>query len=213
MPIAFKEWAVTVRALAEGEQLITLRKGGIREPGKPLPACPRALLPVPHVRPPAGRSRARVPPARAAPRARGGRLERRRAAAARVRVRRARAAARPRAHPRLGRGRRPLHDRRPALRGRALPLLRVDARLRRKAPGLAPAPAAARAAAAHLPHPPSGDRQGQGRVHRLPRLGRAAARASLRGHPRALRRRVRARLRGDPRDHQRSTGAGQPVLA
>jgi hypothetical protein len=36
MPIAFKEWAVTVRALAEGEQLITLRKGGIREPGKSL---------------------------------------------------------------------------------------------------------------------------------------------------------------------------------
>jgi hypothetical protein len=34
MPIAFKEWAVTVRALAEGEQLITLRKGG-PEPGKP----------------------------------------------------------------------------------------------------------------------------------------------------------------------------------
>ena len=34
MPIAFKEWAVTVRALAEGEQLVTLRKGGIREPNK-----------------------------------------------------------------------------------------------------------------------------------------------------------------------------------
>jgi len=34
MPIAFKEWAVTVRALAEGEQLLTLRKGGIREPDK-----------------------------------------------------------------------------------------------------------------------------------------------------------------------------------
>src|SRR3979409_657732 len=34
MPIAFKEWAVTVRALAEGEQLVTLRKGGIREPHK-----------------------------------------------------------------------------------------------------------------------------------------------------------------------------------
>ena len=31
MPVAFKEWAVTVRALAEGEQLLTLRKGGIRE--------------------------------------------------------------------------------------------------------------------------------------------------------------------------------------
>jgi hypothetical protein len=34
MPIAFKEWAVTVRALAEGEQLITLRKGGVREDSK-----------------------------------------------------------------------------------------------------------------------------------------------------------------------------------
>ncbi|MFN8175344.1 MAG: DUF1802 family protein [Solirubrobacteraceae bacterium] len=34
MPIAFKEWAVTVRALAEGEQLLTLRKGGIREPDR-----------------------------------------------------------------------------------------------------------------------------------------------------------------------------------
>ncbi len=32
MPIALKEWAVTVRALAEGEQLITLRKGALREP-------------------------------------------------------------------------------------------------------------------------------------------------------------------------------------
>jgi len=31
MPIAFKEWAVTVRALAEGEQLLTLRKGGQRD--------------------------------------------------------------------------------------------------------------------------------------------------------------------------------------
>lgn len=34
MPVAFKEWAVTVRALAEGEQLLTLRKGGIREEHK-----------------------------------------------------------------------------------------------------------------------------------------------------------------------------------
>jgi hypothetical protein len=34
MPVAFKEWAVTVRALAEGEQLVTLRKGGIREDAK-----------------------------------------------------------------------------------------------------------------------------------------------------------------------------------
>ncbi|MGK2878041.1 MAG: DUF1802 family protein [Solirubrobacterales bacterium] len=34
MPLALKEWAVTVRALAEGEQLVTLRKGGIREENK-----------------------------------------------------------------------------------------------------------------------------------------------------------------------------------
>ena len=34
MPIAFKEWAVTVRALAEGEQLLTLCKGASREPEK-----------------------------------------------------------------------------------------------------------------------------------------------------------------------------------
>ncbi len=34
MPLAFKEWAVTVRALAEGEQLVTLRKGGVREVDK-----------------------------------------------------------------------------------------------------------------------------------------------------------------------------------
>jgi hypothetical protein len=30
MPIAFKEWAVTVRALAEGEQLLTFRRGAPR---------------------------------------------------------------------------------------------------------------------------------------------------------------------------------------
>jgi hypothetical protein len=35
MPIALKEWAVTVRALAEGEQLITLRRGSIRDPEQP----------------------------------------------------------------------------------------------------------------------------------------------------------------------------------
>ena len=34
MPIAIKEWAVTVRALSEGEQLVTLRKGGIAEDDK-----------------------------------------------------------------------------------------------------------------------------------------------------------------------------------
>jgi hypothetical protein len=32
--IAFKEWAVTCRALAEGTQIVLVRKGGIREEGR-----------------------------------------------------------------------------------------------------------------------------------------------------------------------------------
>jgi hypothetical protein len=36
MPIAFKEWAVTVRALAEGEQLLTLRRTAPQEYDLPL---------------------------------------------------------------------------------------------------------------------------------------------------------------------------------
>jgi hypothetical protein len=32
--VAFKEWAVTVRALATGKQIVLLRKGGIREEGR-----------------------------------------------------------------------------------------------------------------------------------------------------------------------------------
>jgi hypothetical protein len=51
MPIAFKEWAVTVRALAEGEQLVTLRKGGIREPEKHFSLDPSGSSCTPHVRP------------------------------------------------------------------------------------------------------------------------------------------------------------------
>src|SRR5436309_3521432 len=34
MPAALKEWAVVCRALLEGEQVIVLRKGGIREEGR-----------------------------------------------------------------------------------------------------------------------------------------------------------------------------------
>jgi len=167
-----------------------------------------ALLPVPDVQPPAGRPRARVPPARAAARARGGRLERRRAAAQQFRLRRVVAAARSRAHPRVGGSDRSLHDRGPALRRRSVAVLRVDPRLRTEAPRLARAPAATRAAAAHLPHPATGDGQGQDRVRGSQRVDRAPARTSVRGHARALRRRVRARLRGDPRDHERSRPAG-----
>src|SRR5437763_1035799 len=61
----------------------------------PLPARARPLLPLPHVRPPAGRPGPRVPQAGAAARARGGRLGRRRARAARLADGRGHPAARP----------------------------------------------------------------------------------------------------------------------
>lgn len=35
MPIAYKEWAVTVRALSEGEQLLTVQKGDTDNPDSP----------------------------------------------------------------------------------------------------------------------------------------------------------------------------------
>ncbi len=179
MPIAFREWAVTVRALAEGEQLLTLRRERSAEANRPLKLAHERFFLYPTFDAPVGRPRARVPPARAAPRARGGSVERRRARAAHVRVGRAHPAARPRAHPRVGRGHRPLHDHGPALRGRAVAVLRVDARLRRQAPRMARAPAAARAAAAHLPHPAARHREGQGRVRGPERLG-ASSRANCR---------------------------------
>ena len=144
MPIAFKEWAVTVRALAEGEQLLTLRKGGIREEHRHFELEHDRFFLYPtfdhqagdlvresHKPELAGRSRrasgrtASRPPAPAAP----GRRH---------------PAARPRPHPRLGRGRRELPDHRPALRRRALALLRVDHRLRREAAGVEAPPPAAR---------------------------------------------------------------------
>src|SRR3954465_4060455 len=100
MPIAFKEWAVTVRALAEGEQLVTLRKGGIREPNKHFEVeHDRFFLyptfdhqrwdlvresPHPAFAPPAWCPGAGAPPARAPPRPRGGRVGRGRAAGARA---------------------------------------------------------------------------------------------------------------------------------
>ena len=65
MPVAFKEWAVTVRALAEGEQLLTLRKGGIPRGEQALRDRARPLLPLPHVRSPAQRPDPPVARARA----------------------------------------------------------------------------------------------------------------------------------------------------
>lgn len=45
MPVALKEWAVTVRALSEGDQLITFRKGGVREQNRHFEiAYPRFML-------------------------------------------------------------------------------------------------------------------------------------------------------------------------
>ena len=80
MPVAFKEWAVTVRALAEGEQLLTLRKGGIREENKHFEIEHDRFFLYPtfdHQRNDLVRE-SHVPELR--PRARGGRLARQRAA-------------------------------------------------------------------------------------------------------------------------------------
>src|SRR5207237_2044186 len=113
---------------------------------------------VSDVRPPARGPRARVPAARAAAGLGGGRVERRRAAAAGVCLRPSRTAARPRAHPRVGRSGGSLHGDRPALRRCAGAVLRVDDRLRDQAPRLAPPSAAAPPAAAPLPPPSTGYR-------------------------------------------------------
>ena len=176
MPIAFKEWAVTVRALAEGEQLVTLRKGGIREPGKHFELEHERFFLYPTFDHQRERPRARVAPAGAAPRPRGGRLERRRAAAARAA--RATAASRsPTACASAPGPRSPTtDDHRPARGRRAVAVLRLDARLRREAAALEAPPPAARAAAAHLPDPAPGHREGARRVRRLPLVARAHAR-------------------------------------
>ena len=200
MPVAIKEWAVTVRALAEGEQLLTLRKGGIREENKHfeiehdrfflyptfdhqrndlvrqshMPELERAL--EEGVWPDARAARRGAAPGRRHP------------------------AARPRADPGLGRGVGQLPDHRPARDRRALALLHLDERLRGEAAGLEAPPPASRDRPAHLSHPAPGDGQGAARVSRLPLLDRPLPRAALRGHAGPLRRRVRARVGGDRGD-------------
>ena len=210
MPIAFKEWAVTVRALAEGEQLVTLRKGGIREPGKHFSLDHERFFLYPtfdHQRRDLVRESHQPemrraleegvwadgePPAHA------------------LEDRRRDRAARPRADPRLGRGRRRLDGDRPARGRRAVAVLRLDAGLRREAAGVEAAPPAARAAAAHVPHPAPRDRQGAGRPRRLPLVARDHPRPAVRGHPGALRRGVRAGLRGD-HEHRSRPAACRPT--
>ena len=184
MPVAIKEWAVTVRALAEGEQLLTLRKGGIREENKHFEIEHDRFFLYPtfdHQRNDLVRQ-SHVPELDRA--LEEGVWPERRAARRGARPGRRHPAARPRAHPRLGRGVGQLPDHRPAGDRRALAVLHLDARLRGEAAGLEAPPPAARDRPAHLPHPAAGDRQGAARVPRLPLLDRALPRASLRGHAR-----------------------------
>ena len=199
MPIAFKEWAVTVRALAEGEQLLTLRKGGIREENKHFeleherfflyptfdhqqnnlvreshhPELRRALE--------EGVWPDEEPPPRALIQD-GGITQ-----PDRVRLR---AWAEVTDH---------ITVTDPRARRRPLPLLRLDAGLRREAAQLEAAPPPAHPAAAGPPHPAAGHGQGPRRVPRLPLLGRDRPRPALRGHAGDGRRRVRPRPRRDPR--------------
>ena len=132
MPIAFKEWAVTVRALAEGEQLVTLRKGGIREPNKHFEVEHERFFLYPtfdHQRSDLVRESHRPELRRALEEGVWADGE----PVARTRTQRARAAAAgPRADPRLGRGRRAVHGDRPARRRRAFPVLRLDLRTTRR---------------------------------------------------------------------------------
>ena len=117
---------------------MTLRKGGIRAARPALPARPRALLPLPHVRPPAPATSCASPTSRSCAarwrRACGATASRRCTRSSRARPLQQPDRVRIRAWAEVDR---PLHDRRPALRGRPLAVLRVDARLRREAPRLA----------------------------------------------------------------------------
>ena len=186
MPVAFKEWAVTVRALAEGEQLLTLRKGGIREENRHFeiehdrfflyptfdhqrndlvkeahqPELPRAL------------EEGVWSDGEPSPRgfSRDGGIPQ----PDRVRIRAwAEVAASylitdPRCVDALS------------------PVLRLERGVHARAAALEAAPPAPRDPAAHVPHPATGHGQGEGRVRRLPFVARATARAAVRGHPGAV---------------------------
>src|ERR687892_678477 len=128
MPVAFKEWAVTVRALAEGEQLLTLRKGGIREENKHFELEHERFFLYPtfdHQHNNLVRESHHP-------------------------------AARPGSAACLGRGDRPHHGHRSPHRRRPLPLLRLDPRLCRKAAALEAPSSPPRPAAAGPPHSPAG---------------------------------------------------------
>ena len=197
MPIAFKEWAVTVRALAEGEQLLTLRKGGIREPDKHFALEHDRFFLYPtfdHQRNDLVRE-SHQPELRRAleegvwpegePPARALTMDGGIPQPDRVRIRAWAEVA----------GSWTITDRR-ALDA-LCPFHVWTLGLRREAPQLeAPAPAA-RPAAAHLPHPAARHGPRPRRLPRLPLVAGDHARPALRGHPGALRRGVRAGHRGD----------------
>ena len=184
MPVAFKEWAVTVRALAEGEQLLTLRKGGIREENKHFEIEHDRFFLYPtfdHQRndlvrdshmPELGRALEEgvwpdgEPPARALLQD-GGIPQPDRV---RIRAWAEVAASYLITDPRC--------RRRAVARTTSGPRDYAEKRLRVEAP-----PSDARDPAAHLPHPAPGDRQGAPRVPRLPLLDRAAPRAPFEGTP------------------------------
>ena len=207
MPIAFKEWAVTVRALAEGEQLITLRKGGIREPGKPFRlAHERFFLYPTFDHQPGDLVRESHQP------------ELRRALEEGV----------------WSDGEPPLHAFASGAPVQQPDRVRIRAWAEVAGHFTIADPRCVDALSPFYVWTPDyaekrlGWRRHQPlhvlllRTYRIPRpvtvkvkdeytgsagLGRAAARTALRGHAGALRRRVRARLRGDPRDHARSRPA------
>ena len=195
MPVAFKEWAVTVRALAEGEQLVTLRKGGIREENRHFEIEHDRFFLYPtfdHQRndlfarshqPELGRALEEGvwPDGRAA----GQGADPATAASSQPERVRIRAWAEVAASYLITDPRASTHSRRTTC-GRPT--------TRRSASMEAP-PSAPRDRAAHLPHPASGDRQGAAGVPRLPLVDRTVPRPAVRGHAGAVGRRVRARPR------------------
>ena len=208
MPIALKEWAVTVRALAEGEQLLTLRKGGIREENKHFELEHERFFLYPtfdHQRNNLVRE-SHHPELRRAleegvwpdeeppPRAllQDGGIPQ----PDRVRLR---GWAEVTDHVTV-------NDRR--IVDALSPYLHLDPGLRREAAQLEAASPAAHPAAAGPPHPAPGHGPRPRRVPRLPLLGRDRPRSALRGHPGDGRRRVRPRPR---RDSAVCAGA-EPVL-
>ena len=205
MPIALKEWAVTVRALAEGEQLLTLRKGGIREENKHFELEHDRFFLYPtfdHQRNDVVRD-SHSPELRRAleegvwpdgdpPRqalTRDGGIPQ----PERVRVR---AWAEVAGH----------YRHRPARRQRAVPVLHLDDGLRREAPGWK------RRHPLHvvllrtyrIPRPVTVRVRGD--YARLPLVARDRSGPALRGHPGPLGRRVRARPGGDRGDLLRPRG-------